>query len=56
MNEFQNSINNREAIINVAKEVTNDASVYVHREQLTLTVPKDKYVEVATALKNSSIF
>ncbi len=51
MNEFQNSINNREAIINVAKEVTNDASVYVHREQLTLTVPKDKYVEVATALK-----
>lgn len=53
MNEAQISINNRDSIINVAKAISNDVSVYVHRDQLTLTVPMDKYVEVATELKNN---
>lgn len=53
MSEIQNSINNRESIINVVKNISNDVEIYLHREQLTLTVPKDKLVEVASELKSN---
>lgn len=54
MSEKQNSIKNRETIINVVKNIYNNPEVYLHRDQLTLTVPKDKLVEVAKELKNNS--
>lgn len=53
MSEIQNSIKNRDTIINVVKNIYNTPDVYVHRDQLTLTVPKDKLVEVAKELKNN---
>jgi len=54
MSELQNSINNRNQIIDVIKKVTDDVIVYVHNEQLTVTVPKNKILEVAKELKNNS--
>lgn len=54
MTEVQNSINVRETIINIAKNITEDVGVYIHREQLTITVPKNKLEEVAKELKNNS--
>lgn len=53
MSEIQNSIDNRDKIINVVKNICNDTEIYIHREQLTLTVPIEKVVEVATELKNN---
>lgn len=50
MSERENSINNREVIIDVVKNITPDVDVYVHREQLTITVPKDKILDVAKEL------
>jgi len=53
MSEYQNSIDNRELIVDTVKRVTDDINVYIHREQTTITVPMDKLEEVASELKNN---
>lgn len=41
----------KEIILTVISKVTEDIEIYEHRGQLSLTVPKNKIVEVAAALK-----
>jgi NADH-quinone oxidoreductase subunit C len=44
----------KETILKVIKSVTEDIEIYEHRNQLSITVPKESIVEVANALKTDS--
>lgn len=51
--EKQNSINNREKIIEVASKKSKNPETYVFRDQLTITIPKKKILKVAQELKDN---
>lgn len=52
--ETQNSINNRQTIIDVISKITPEPQVYIHREQLTVTVPREKVEAVAKELRDNA--
>lgn len=44
---------NKETILRVISEKCPDYDIYEHRNQLSVTVPKDKIIEVATELRDN---
>ncbi len=43
----------KDIILNVINEITTEIRIYEFRDQLTVTVPKDKIVDVARSLKSN---
>ncbi|MDC1067545.1 NADH-quinone oxidoreductase subunit C [Candidatus Kapabacteria bacterium] len=52
--EKQNSINNRDTIIAIVSKTVKEPETYIYRDQLTITVPKDKVLKVAKDLRDSN--
>lgn len=51
--EREISVNNRDQIIKVVSKFVKEPETYIHRDQLTITIPRDKVEKVAEALKTS---